>query len=1162
MNLLATLASFLTPLLGLADGAEDNETNAVIVFALALVGAVLVNIGRHKAISARVKSVAKVSDPNWGAMFGTFVFGLLLGGLPNLFAEFSAQPAFRYIGLIIAVFSGLYLISRTITENRRINAPEQSWRLAIVATSVIFGVLYCNTAYNTGLIKGGVDLSGGVNLIYAIDFDSVNDADGPAQSSLTDSDMDALISALGRRLNPSGAKELVLRSYGNNTHVEIVVPDAAEAEIKQLKDIITNTGALEFLILANKSKHPSLHKQAESSVELKTNLVVAADDNSDVLGTWVAVSKSTEGNYEYNASGNSLIRRVTYADGEDEKRIFVDGDTQPKTPQETEIHVAFEFEESDAVFSEQVKNAGVTNIEVLMVTPPETERTTGDDLASVRSDIDTQTASPCVSFTMNSAGSRKFGTFTGNNTSNLLGIVLDHKLLSAATINTRISVSGQITGNFSRAEVDFLVGILRAGKLPGTLTKEPESENKMGATLGAATIDAGTTAIIISFIAVLIFIILYYCCIPGTIAAFALVFNVVLIVALMAMIGASFTLPGIAGLVLTVGMSVDANVLIFERIREELADGSKIRQAIRNGFSRATITIIDANLTTLITAVLLYAIGTDQIRGFAITLILGIVMSMFTAIYASRGFFEISERLGLLKNSSWAFRNFRIVSREVNFLGIRKIMAIVSMIIIVAAVGVTWKRGSDMLAIDLAGGTSAIFSLDDSALEADAVETTIRSTAIDNGVEDLQLTVTSIELSGSATGWRVDASIQEQETLMDVLEKAFAGQLPTQSFKIVDGQSSSQSSIIPVTTSRGYQFVAYQDEAAADGPTVPPVPAEKPAQGPAEGPAEGPTVAEPATDDENADSVEDAPEPTVTELQSSFELETGIDNMDTADADNEYELSAETLLGMIVEAADNTGVEGVSAVNVELSYWAGSQWNRASEEEEQLQDYSRWNVLLTGISQADTDKIKAKLLENDGVTFFHQTQKFGAQIAGDMQGLALTAMLFSFAGIITYIWLRFQHLTYGIAAVVALLHDVLVTLAAMAVSVYVADHLGFLLIEDFKISLPVVAAFLTIIGYSLNDTIVVFDRIREVRGKSHDLTELMLNKSINQTLNRTLLTSLTTLIVVIILYVVGGSGIHGFAFALVIGVAAGTYSSIFIAAPTLLFLHRLTWKKS
>ncbi|MEC7565901.1 MAG: protein translocase subunit SecDF, partial [Planctomycetota bacterium] len=143
----------------------------------------------------------------------------------------------------------------------------------------------------------------------------------------------------------------------------------------------------------------------------------------------------------------------------------------------------------------------------------------------------------------------------------------------------------------------------------------------------------------------------------------------------------------------------------------------------------------------------------------------------------------------------------------------------------------------------------------------------------------------------------------------------------------------------------------------------------------------------------------------------------------------------------------------------------------------------------------------------------------------------------------------------------ALLHDVLVTLAAMALSFYVADALGVLLIEDFKISLPVIAAFLTIIGYSLNDTIVVFDRIREVRGKSHDLTDVMLNKSINQTLNRTLLTSVTTLIVVLVLYVFGGSGIHGFAFALVVGVIAGTYSSIFIAAPTLLVLHRIVAKK-
>ena len=138
----------------------------------------------------------------------------------------------------------------------------------------------------------------------------------------------------------------------------------------------------------------------------------------------------------------------------------------------------------------------------------------------------------------------------------------------------------------------------------------------------------------------------------------------------------------------------------------------------------------------------------------------------------------------------------------------------------------------------------------------------------------------------------------------------------------------------------------------------------------------------------------------------------------------------------------------------------------------------------------------------------------------------------------------------------ALVHDVLVTLAAISVSAYLAEPLGVLGIEDFKISLPVIAAFLTIIGYSLNDTIVVFDRVREVRGKNREITAEMLDRSVNSTLSRTLLTSVTTLIVVGLLYAVGGSGIHSFAFALVIGVIVGTYSSIFVASPTLLLLNR------
>jgi SecD/SecF fusion protein len=143
---------------------------------------------------------------------------------------------------------------------------------------------------------------------------------------------------------------------------------------------------------------------------------------------------------------------------------------------------------------------------------------------------------------------------------------------------------------------------------------------------------------------------------------------------------------------------------------------------------------------------------------------------------------------------------------------------------------------------------------------------------------------------------------------------------------------------------------------------------------------------------------------------------------------------------------------------------------------------------------------------------------------------------------------------YGVAAVIAVIHDVIVTIGAIALSYWLANVLGFLQVEEFKISLPVVAAILTIIGYSLNDTIVIFDRIREIKGKSPHLTVSMINDSINQTLSRTILTSLTTLIVVVILYAIGGPGIHAFAFALIVGVVAGTYSTVFIASPVLLWM--------
>lgn len=186
---------------------------------------------------------------------------------------------------------------------------------------------------------------------------------------------------------------------------------------------------------------------------------------------------------------------------------------------------------------------------------------------------------------------------------------------------------------------------------------------------------------------------------------------------------------------------------------------------------------------------------------------------------------------------------------------------------------------------------------------------------------------------------------------------------------------------------------------------------------------------------------------------------------------------------------------------------------------------------------------------------FPSSSRIGGLVAGNTQVLALVAMLVSCLAIVAYVWFRFHKVIYGLAAVVALIHDVTITVGAMAVSVYLTSVLGFLQVEDFKISLAVVAALLTIVGYSINDTIVIFDRIREVRGKIPVLTGDMINDSVNQTLSRTTLTSLLTLLSTVILYFFGGPSIHAFAFAICIGIVVGTYSSIYIASPLLLMFE-------
>ncbi|WP_137702053.1 protein translocase subunit SecD [Marimonas lutisalis] len=258
---------------------------------------------------------------------------------------------------------------------------------------------------------------------------------------------------------------------------------------------------------------------------------------------------------------------------------------------------------------------------------------TGEDLVDAQPSFD-QNGRPAVTFRFDPSGARRFGDYTAENIGKPFAIVLDNEVISAPTIQDHIpGGSGIITGRFTLEESTELAVLLRAGALPAGL--DFLEERTIGPELGADSIEAGKVATIVAFVAVLVFMALSYG-LFGVFANVALIINIGLIFGLLSLIGATLTLPGIAGIVLTVGMAVDANVLVFERIREELKTAKGPARAIDLGYEKALSAIIDANITTFITAVILYAVGSGPVRGFAITLGLGILTSVFTAIFVTR----------------------------------------------------------------------------------------------------------------------------------------------------------------------------------------------------------------------------------------------------------------------------------------------------------------------------------------------------------------------------------------------------------------------------------------------------------------------------------------------------------------------------------------------
>jgi len=360
--------------------------------------------------------------------------------------------------------------------------------------------------------------------------------------------------------------------------------------------------------------------------------------------------------------------------------------------------------------SDEGENPGVGNEILPSIDEPGTfyilERApvvTGDELVDAQPDFD-QNGRPAVSFRFNPTGARKFGDYTAQNIGNPFAIVLDGEVISAPVIQSHIpGGSGIITGNFSVEESTQLAVLLRAGALPAGL--DFLEERTVGPELGADSIEAGKIATIVSFVLVLVYMFLSYGRF-GLFANVALIVNVGLIFGLLSLIGATLTLPGIAGIVLTIGMAVDANVLVFERIKEEMKTAKGAARAIELGYEKAMSAIVDANITTFITAVILYAMGSGPVRGFAITLGLGIITSIFTAIFVTRliaiMWFERKRPKSVLQG-----RALRLVPKEtaIDFFSRWKLWLGISGVMIMVALGSFAIQGLNF-GIDFKGGTT------------------------------------------------------------------------------------------------------------------------------------------------------------------------------------------------------------------------------------------------------------------------------------------------------------------------------------------------------------------------------------------------------------------------------------------------------------------------
>ena len=971
----------------------------------------------------------------------------------------------------------------------------------------------------------GLDLAGGTRLVYSIDLDqavadeviSAQEAQNPAQL------LNDTITIIKERVDPTGVLEVVVRAEGQE-RIVVELPGTLTLDKEPLSGtLLTGIETVDAVGMIQVDEALGQSLPVSGYLQIGTETFVYGgkwdtlpEENRPPPGTLTNVVRALRGSKATQHAAGAPVRQLIddpikeaiTSLGELSFQIVAEnGDlegldliqereklTTWATANEGASITSFNnLPEADGgphsgiewfpnSFSGNEAAAAMTTAQRAEQAQPllrptgEPDTLRGEDLDRVYPTADNY-GYPAVGFEFKTARNKfnHFTDFTEQNTGRYMAIVLNDEVYTAPSINQTLYGGGIIQGRFTDEEMQALVNVLRSGSLK--IEPQLEDEIRVGATLGDSYVRRGLISGVIAILSVLCFMVAYYRRL-GAFSALSMLAAFLMLMGGLSFLNATLTLPGIAGILLTVGMAVDANILIFDRIREEVDKGRNIKQASKTGFEKALSAILDANITTMLTAIILYRVGTGPVRGFAVTLMVGIVTSVFAALVITRLLVHFS----LEKNTKPYNVGTWMVDAAYDFLGKWRIVLPLSSALILVGVGLfAIYPASEKFGIDfLGGGEVQIRTAQGMTTEEVKAEV---SQIAENDI-GASASVRSIADSSVGDGRFTDFQIAVKMTE----EERSAGS---------DGEESGASALRAII-GRELADILLADGVQPVGERVP-------------------IADQPGREELSLRLVFDDPHPTA-DIQRHLEDEAKL-----------------IVLGVTEDTIDGNGYvvrTDVAAISPNAE-------------------------ILERVRTAFRDATDASGAKFTLATAIPSSASVGAQVVGELRDKAILAILVSLFVIVLYIRVRFAEYAYGWAAVAALTHDVLVTLGALTI----ANHFNLL---NGEINLAMIAAFLTIIGYSLNDTIVIFDRVRENLPRMRAPLREVLNTSINQTLSRTVLTSGTTLIAVGILFFLNlgtGNVLESFAFAMMIGVITGTYSTMFVANPILLMLEERRMKK-